>query len=135
MHKSKLKRISLAVCFVLMPLMASAAGLGKLNIISGLGEPLSAEIELLSTTNEELSSLSAVIATEEAYKAQGIERLAVHKAIKVEVARRSDGSPVLKLTTAQPINEPFLYMLIQVDWSTGRLVREYTALLDPPGFG
>jgi pilus assembly protein FimV len=134
-HKSKLKRISLAVCFALMPLMASAAGLGKLNVISGLGEPLSAEIELLSTTNEELSSLSAAIATEEAYKAQGIERLAVHKAIKVEVARRSDGSPVLKLTTAQPINDPFLDMLIQVDWSTGRLVREYTALLDPPGFG
>lgn len=135
MHKSKLKRISLAVCFALMPLMASAAGLGKLKIISGLGEPLSAEIELLSTTNEELSSLSAVIASEEAYKAQGIERLAVHKAIKVEVTKRSDGSPVLKLTTYQPINDPFLDMLIQVDWSTGRLVREYTALLDPPGFG
>ena len=134
MHKSKLRRISLAVCFALMPFAANAAGLGKLTVISGLGEPLSAEIELLATSPEELSSLSAAIAPEDAYAVQGIERLASHSAIKIEVGKKANGSPILKLSTRQPVNDPFLDMLIQVDWSTGRLLREYTVLLDPPGY-
>jgi pilus assembly protein FimV len=133
-HKSKLRRISLAVCFALMPFAANAAGLGKLTVISGLGEPLSAEIELLATSPEELSSLSAAIAPEDAYAVQGIERLASHSAIKIEVGKKANGSPILKLSTRQPVNDPFLDMLIQVDWSTGRLLREYTVLLDPPGY-
>lgn len=134
MHKSKFRRISLAVCLALMPFAADAAGLGKLTVISGLGEPLSAEIELLATSTEELSSLSAAIAPEDAYAVQGIERLVSHSAIKIEVAKKANGSPILKLSTRQPVNDPFLDMLIQVDWSTGRLLREYTVLLDPPGY-
>ena len=134
MHQSKLKRISLAVCFALMPLVANAAGLGKLTVMSGLGEPLRAEIELLSATPEELSSLTVAIAPEEAYTLQGVERTALHSAIKLEVGRKADGSPILKLSTHQPVSDPFLDMLIQVDWSTGRLLREYTVLLDPPGY-
>lgn len=134
MHKFKLKQISLAICLAAMPFAANAAGLGKLTVVSGLGEPLSAEIELLSTTAEELSSLTAAIAPEEAYSVQGVERTAIHNAIKIEVVRRPNGNPILKLSTRQPISDPFLDMLIQVDWSTGRLLREYTVLLDPPGY-
>lgn len=133
-HKFKLKQISLAICLAAMPFAADAAGLGKLTVVSGLGEPLSAEIELLSTTPEELSSLSAAIAPEEAYNVQGVERTSIHSAIKIEVSKKTDGSPILKLTTRQPVSEPFLDMLIQVDWATGRLLREYTVLLDPPGY-
>ena len=134
MHKSKLRRITLAVYFALMPVAADAAGLGKLTVISGLGEPLNAEIELLSTTSEELSTLTAAIAPEEAYAVQGLERNALHNAIQVEVGKKPDGTPILKLSTRQPVSDPFLDMLIQVDWSTGRLLREYTVLLDPPGY-
>lgn len=134
MHKSKLRRITLAVYFALMPVAADAAGLGKLTVISGLGEPLNAEIELLSTTTEELSTLTAAIAPEEAYAVQGLERNALHSAIQVEVGKKPDGTPILKLSTRQPVSDPFLDMLIQVDWSTGRLLREYTVLLDPPGY-
>lgn len=134
MHKFKLKQISLAICLAAMPFAADAAGLGKLTVVSGLGEPLSAEIELLSTTPEELSSLTAAIAPEEAYNVQGVERTAIHNAIKIEVAKKADGKPILKITTRQPVSDPFLDMLIQVDWSTGRLLREYTVLLDPPGY-
>ncbi|HLD09345.1 MAG TPA: hypothetical protein VJB68_04805, partial [Methylophilaceae bacterium] len=134
MHKSKLRQIIFAACIALMPFAAQAAGLGRLNVISGLGEPLNAEIELLSTTPEELSSLTAVIASEEAYAAQGIERIALHSLIKVEPSKKADGTPILKLTSQQPVSDPFLDMLIQVDWPTGRLLREYTALLDPPGY-
>src|SRR5450830_757183 len=117
-----------------MPFTGYAAGLGKLNINSGLGEPLKADIELLSVTPEELSSLVAVIASEDAYAAQGIARLSIHNNIKVEIAKNPDGSPILKLRSSKPISDPYLDMLIQVDWATGRLQREYTVLLDPPGY-
>ena len=118
----------------LAPVAVFSAGLGKLNVSSGLGEPLRADIELLSVTPEELSSIFAVIASEEAYATQGIERPASHSTIKVEVSKNSRGTPILKLKSTQPISEPFLDMLIQVDWASGRLLREYTVLLDPPGY-
>jgi pilus assembly protein FimV len=117
-----------------MPIYGFAAGLGKLNVDSGLGEPLKAQIDLLSVTPDELSSLTAVIASEEAYAVQGIPRLGVHSSIKVELAKNPDGSPVLRLRSLQPIDDPYLDMLIQVDWASGRLLREYTILLDPPGY-
>jgi pilus assembly protein FimV len=118
----------------LVPISVFAAGLGKLNVMSGLGEPLKADIELLSVTPEELNSLIAAIASEEAYGIQGIEKPASHNTIKVDVAKNAAGAPILKLKSAQPISEPFLDMLIQVDWASGRLLREYTVLLDPPGY-
>jgi len=133
-HKSKIKQISLAVCLAFMPLSGFAAGLGKLNVNSGLGEPLKAEIELISVSPEELATLSATIASEEAYAVQGISRLGIHSNIKVELAKNLDGSPVLKLQSFQPVNDPYLDMLIQVDWASGRLLREYTILLDPPEY-
>ena len=134
MHSSKLKQITVALCMALVPISVFAAGLGKLNVMSGLGEPLKADIELISVTPEELNSISATIASEEAYATQGIEKPASHNTIKVSIAKNAAGTPILKLNSAQPISEPFLDMLIQVDWSSGRLLREYTVLLDPPGY-
>lgn len=134
MRKSKIKQISLAVCLALLPLSSYAAGLGKLNVTSGIGEPLKAEIELLSVTPEELSTLAATIASEDAYAQQGIPRLGIHNNIKVDIAKNDDGSPILKIHSNQPVSDPYLDMLIQVDWATGRLQREYTVLLDPPGY-
>lgn len=134
MHNSKLKRISLAVCFALMPMATNAAGLGKLTVISGLGEPLNAEVEL-SADKEELSSITAEIAPASVFEEQGIERASALAGIRVEVGTRPDGVPVLRLKSSQAISDPFLDMLIQVEWASGRLLREYTALLDPPGYG
>jgi pilus assembly protein FimV len=133
-HSSKLKKISVALCMALLPVSVFAAGLGKLNVQSGIGEPLKADIELISITPDELSSITAAIASEEAYAAQGIERPASHNNIKVTVTKNSSGTPILKLNSAQPISEPFLDMLLQVDWNSGRLLREYTVLLDPPDY-
>lgn len=124
----------MAVCIALMPLSVFAAGLGKLNVSSGLGEPLKADIELISATPEELFSLTAAIASDEAYAAQGIDRPAVHANIQIELTKNASGNPILKLKTNQAINDPFLDMLIQVDWASGRLLREYTILLDPPNY-
>ena len=133
-HNSKLKRISIALCMALVPMSVFAAGLGKLNVMSGLGEPLKADIELISVTPEELNSITAGIASEEAYTTQGIEKPASHNSIKVSIAKNAAGAPVLKLNSSQVISDPFLDMLIQVDWASGRLLREYTVLLDPPGY-
>ena len=133
-HNSKLKRITVALCMALVPISVFAAGLGKLNVMSGLGEPLKADIELIAVTPEELNSISAAIASEEAYAVQGIEKPASHNTIKVDIAKNAAGAPILKLKSSQPISEPFLDMLIQVDWASGRLLREYTVLLDPPGY-
>lgn len=133
MHNSKLKQLPIAVLLAILPIAADAAGLGKLTVNSGLGEPLNAEIELVSTTPDEMASISASIASEEAYSAQGLEKSSIHNGIRVEVTKKGL-TPVLKLSSSQPIADPFLDMLIQVDWATGRLVREYTVLLDPPGY-
>nr|WP_109016272.1 FimV/HubP family polar landmark protein [Novimethylophilus kurashikiensis] len=103
-------------------------------MISALGEPLNAEVELLSTTKEELDDLNAQIAPSDVFAEQGLERASILSAVRVEIGKRPDGKPVLRLTSTQPINDPFLDMLLQVEWPSGRLLREYTALLDPPGF-
>ena len=134
MHQSKLKRITLGVLLACLPFVANAAGLGKLNVMSGLGEPLSAEIEILSATPDELAGLTAAIAPEEAYTLQGLDRPGFHSLIKVEVRKKPGGSSFLKLSSNQPVTDPFLDMLVQVDFPTGRLVREFTLLLDPPDY-
>lgn len=133
-RKSKIKQITLAVCLAFMPISVFAAGLGKLNVNSGLGEPLNAEIELLSLSPDELATLTAAIASEDAYAAQGINRAYIHSNIRVELGKSLSGAPVLKVRSTVPVDDPFLDMLVQVDWATGRLQREYTVLLDPPGY-
>lgn len=117
------------------PFTLLAAGLGKLTVQSGLGQPLRGEIELLSVTKEEAGSLSARLASAEAFQQAGITYSSELAAIKLAVENNSRGEPVVKLSTAQPFDEPFLDLLVELTWSSGRLVREYTALLDPPDVG
>lgn len=118
---------------MLMPLAAHAAGLGKLSVKSALGQPLNAEIELLAENKEELAALSARLAGSDAFREAKIEPAAVLYSLKFAIAKKPDGRSVLKVTSSKPINDPFLDMLIELDWATGRMVREYTVLLDPPG--
>lgn len=133
-QKTKFRGISLAVWLAFAPALSIAAGLGKLSVNSGLGEPLSAEIEVISATPEELSGMAASIASEQMYAQQGLDRPGFHNAIRTEIQKKPDGSTVIRLFTGEPVNDPFVDMLIQVDWASGRLVREFTVLLDPPGY-
>lgn len=119
---------------MLMPVVAAAAGLGQMKVASGIGEPFRATIDLLSATPAELSTLKASLAPEETYLAQGIERTADHKNIKINVGNDASGKKVLKLSSNQPVSEPFVDMLVVLEWSNGRIVRQYTALLDPPEY-
>ena len=115
------------------PISAFAAGLGSVNVTSALGEPLNASIELLSITPAELASLQAKIDSEAAYMEQGLTRLAVHNEIKLRISKNA-GNNILKLTSNSAIAEPVLDLLVVVEWSNGRISRQYTVLLDPPSY-
>jgi pilus assembly protein FimV len=112
---------------------AAALGLGRLSVQSALGETLKAEIEVTSLTPEEAGSLKLRVAPPEAYRAAGVEYNAVLPAAQVQVVRRPDGRAVLRVTSERSVLEPFIDLIIEASWSSGRLVREYTMLFDPPG--
>jgi pilus assembly protein FimV len=112
---------------------AEAAGLGKMSILSALGQPLRAEIELLSVSPEELGTVDARLANSEAFRQARIQRGEVHGDLNFRIEQRPDGKPFLKVTSNAPVQDPFVELLIELNWSSGRILREYTVLLDPPG--
>jgi pilus assembly protein FimV len=111
---------------------AWALGLGRLQVQSALGEALRAEIDVTSLTPEEASNLQVKVASPDAYKAAGVDYNAVLPATKVTLERRTDGRPYLRLTSDRGVQEPFVDVILEINWSTGRLTREYTLLFDPP---
>jgi pilus assembly protein FimV len=121
-----------ALLALLVPCVAGAAGLGRLNVLSALGQPFVAEIELLSVTKEELSSLNARLLPPEAYQAANLQYNTSLSGARVNIERRPNGQHFLKITSSRPVTEPFIDLLIELLWSSGRISREYTALLDPP---
>ncbi len=116
----------------LFPIASHALALGKLKVLSALNEPLNAEIDFTSITDKELKGLAVTLASRADFDAAGVDRPEFLSQIKFMVSRRLDGHYFLQLRTDDQINEPFLHLLLQVDWPGGRLVREYTALIDPP---
>ncbi|HSW51935.1 MAG TPA: FimV/HubP family polar landmark protein, partial [Sulfuricaulis sp.] len=116
----------------LFPAVGHALALGKLKVLSALNEPLNAEIEFTSITDKELKGLSVALASRADFEAAGVERLPFLSQVKFVIDQRPDGRHFLQLRTDQQIDEPFLHLLLQVEWPGGRLVREYTALIDPP---
>ena len=124
---------AVASCLALsaLPLAAQAAGLGKVTVFSALGQPLRAEVEL-SATREELSGMRAQLASPDAFKQAGLDYAATLMSIKFVIDKRANGQSIIRLSSDKPINDPFVDMLLELNWPAGRLVREYTFLLDPP---
>lgn len=108
--------------------------MGRLTVNSSLGQALDAEVELLGVQKGELDTLAAKLASAEAFRKANVEFSPALPAIKFSIEKKPDGQPYLKLKTLHPVNEPFLDFLIELNWASGRLVKEYTALLDPPGY-
>ena len=123
----------IALIVALLPCIADAVGLGRLNMLSNLGDPLNVEIELVSVTKEELSSLSARLSAADAYRQANLQYNAALNGARVSIERRSGGQSYLKITSNRAVNEPFIDLLVEITSSSGRLVREYTVLVDPPG--
>src|SRR6186997_2393727 len=116
-----------------LPGMAASVGLGRMTLQSSLGQPLSAQIELTSVTNEDLGSLSARVADSSLYRQNGLTYQGVLSRARVQVERLPNGGAVLRVTTPSGVVEPYLDLLVEVNWASGRVVRGYTFLLDPPG--
>lgn len=111
---------------------ALALSLGRINVQSALGEPLRAEIDIPDMNAEEAATLKTSIAAPEAFKLAGMEYNAAMPGLKATLQKLSNGRTVILLTGDRAINDPFLDLILVANWSTGRIVRDYTLLFDPP---
>ena len=111
---------------------ADALALGRVAVQSALGEPLRAEVDVLEITPEEAGSLRVGLAPVEAFRSAGMEFNGALSGLQVTLQRRADGRPYLSLVGSRAVNEPFVDMVLEATWASGRLVRDYTMLLDPP---
>ena len=112
---------------------AHALGLGQIQVKSGLGEPLLAEIPVISSDPSELVDLDAGLASPETFTRIGLEPpVGIVADLRFTVGSDAQGRPVIRVTTAQPVTQPLLDFLVQVDWGQGRLVREYSATVGAP---
>lgn len=134
MLKSLIKASGIVVGLLLSGL-ASAVGMGGINLTTSLGEPLKLEIELEVASKAEINDLTVHLASPEMFKAVGLDYPYNLPQLKFQVETHgSNGQPYLKITSVQPINEPFVSLLVELNWPSGKLLREYTFLLDPPGY-
>ena len=133
MRAKPILSLTLLAAALAMPGTAASLGLGKLTVQSSLGQPLSAQIELTSVAKEELDSLAARVADPALYRQNNLAYQGVLSRARVALERVPNGDAVLKVTTAASVNEPYLDLLVEVNWASGRVVRAYTFLLDPPG--
>jgi len=129
--KTTLLKTSLLASLLASAWGAQAAGLGRLSVYSGIGQPLRAEVAV-SATAAELNAMSARLASHEAFREAGIDYPTALNDVSIALDKSASGDPVLRLTSGRPITEPFLHFLLELSWTAGRMVREYTFLLDPP---
>ena len=111
-----------------------AVGLGDIQLDSALNEPLRAEIALLGATPDELTSLDVALASADTFSRYGIDRPVYLQQIRFDIIANSAKGPVVRLTSPVKMTEPFLTFLVEASWPGGRLLREYTVLLDPPTY-
>ncbi|MGH8252049.1 MAG: type IV pilus assembly protein FimV, partial [Steroidobacteraceae bacterium] len=122
----------LVSAMLLAPAAALALGLGEIRLSSALNEPLVAEIDLVAATPEELATLQAQLASTDVFQRYGLDRPAYLNSLEFTVGQGGQGRSVLLVRSRDAISEPFVSFLVDVTWPRGRLLREYTLLLDPP---
>ncbi|THJ32783.1 hypothetical protein E8K88_10850 [Lampropedia aestuarii] len=111
---------------------ASALTLGQVRVQSNLGEPLRATIPVSNLTPDEAQTLRANPASPDVFNAHGANYSAIMTQLEVRLQQHNDGNTVLQLSTAAPVNEPFLDLVLNTSWNGGSAVRSYAILLDPP---
>ena len=131
-----MKRIAgtvLALAAIFASFSAAALGLGQIEVKSKIGQPLVAEIPIVTSDPTELEQLQAGLASPETVARIGLRPpIGLIADLQFNQALDARGNPVIRVTTTQPVNEPLLTFLVEVDWGQGRLVREYSALIDTP---
>ncbi len=133
MYRDKFNQ-GLMWALLLAPCIAHAAGLGNLTVRSSLGQPLLAEIDLISVRKDDASTLIARLAPPEAYRKADLQYGAVLTGMRFSIEKRPGGEPYIKVMSTRAVNEPFVNLVVELSSSSGRFTREYTALIDPPGY-
>jgi pilus assembly protein FimV len=116
--------------FLMLPVQASALGLGKLKTVSSLNEPFEAEIEILALEAGELDAVKVALASEEAFERVDVDRAYLLSFLRFETNHNEHGKPVIRIFSQRAITEPFLNFLLEVSWPKGQIVREFSVLLD-----
>ena len=111
---------------------ALALSLGRITVQSALGEPLRAEIDVPDISTEEASTLRVGVAPAQSFVSAGLEYNAALTSVQTTLLRRADGRAYIKVVTERPINDPFVDLILEAKWASGRIVRDYTMLFDPP---
>ena len=119
-------------CLAWLSIAAHAVGLGPIKIESGLGQPLSAEVEVTALEPDEFARVLARVADGDEYAAAKLPYAPLLRQLRITAERRKDGKSILKITSFAPINEPTLDLLVDFNWRGGRLLQKYSILLDPP---
>ncbi|MFU7351296.1 motility hub landmark protein FimV [Pseudomonas paraeruginosa] len=123
---------AIAAASVLTSGMAHGLGLGEITLKSALNQPLDAEIELLEVRDLSSGEVIPSLASPEEFSKAGVDRLYYLTDLKFTPVVKPNGKSVIRVTSSKPVQEPYLNFLVQVLWPNGRLLREYTVLLDPP---
>lgn len=131
--KHRFTRTALALALALASGGACALGLGQIEVKSRSDQPLLAEIPIVSSDPAELEQLQARLASPETFTRIGLmPPQGIVSDLQFQVALDARGNPVIRVTSQQPVNQPLVTFLVEVDWGQGRLVREYSALIDTP---
>jgi len=131
--RKSLLKLLWAIAGLALSASVHAVGMGGINVTSALGQPLKADIELMTVSRTERDSLVAHLASPDAYKTAALEYPYGIK-FKFEILSRQNGEQYIKVSSTQSINDPFVSLLVELSWSAGKLSREYTFLLDPVGY-
>lgn len=130
---TSLKHLIVFSILALMPCLAAAVGMGGLNVLSPLGQRLHVEIELIAVEKQDVGTLSARLGSPSAYERSNLQMgAAAATGVRVSVERRANGTHYVRVTSGQPVNEPFVNLLIELTSRSGMITREYAVLLDPP---
>lgn len=125
-------QLSLAIALALGGMDAHALGLGPIQVKSGLNQPLEAEIPVIQSAPGEAEGLIVQLAAAEDFDRVGLSRSRLNQPLEFSLGKNARGEAVIRVTTKDIVREPFLDFLVEANWPKGRLLREYTLLLDPP---
>ncbi|MDD0975876.1 FimV/HubP family polar landmark protein [Pseudomonas fontis] len=126
--------LAIAAASALSSGMAHALGLGELTLKSAQNQPLDAEIELLDVNGLSAAEVVPSLAPAEEFSKAGVERQAFLNDLKFTPVINPSGKSVLRVTSSQPLSAPMVKFLVQVMWPQGRLLRDYSVLIDPSKF-
>src|SRR5690554_5795920 len=124
--------LAIAAASALSTGMAHALGLGEISLQSALNQPLVAEIELLDVRGLSPAEVMPALASADEFHRAGVDRPFFLNDLQFSPVINAQGKSIIRISSSKPVREPYLNFLVEVNWPSGRALREYTVLLDPP---